>query len=159
MHQSNVRKHHHSTFAVMLKILCIFSLFFFSGNADVFHNLFPDTFATPDNNELKPKEHSKLGSQRKAAAVSVDKTDFNGKWEVVSNNSGVSAMHAILMPKINKVLMYDATIWRISKIPLPPEKMPCHLVNPQTNERDCWAHAVLFDVETSQLTALKVHCL
>lgn len=145
----------------MFKILYIFSLFFFSGYANVFsnpfHKLFPDRLSTFDENGLKPKENSKLESN--SNAISADKTDYNGNWELASDNSGVSAMHVILLPKINKVLMYDATIWRISKIPLPPEKMPCHLVNPQTNERDCWAHSVLFDIETSQLNALKVHYL
>lgn len=83
-------------------------------------------------------------------------TDFNGKWELVSENSGVSAMHAILLPKLNKVLMYDATVWRISKIPLPPEKMPCRIANEEAGELDCWCHSVLFDYETAKLTALKV---
>ncbi|XP_044461352.1 aldehyde oxidase GLOX1-like [Mangifera indica] len=83
-------------------------------------------------------------------------TDFNGKWELVSENSGVSAMHAILLPKLNKVLMYDATVWRISKIPLPPEKMPCRIANEATGELDCWCHSVLFDYQTSNLTALKI---
>ncbi|KAK4853061.1 hypothetical protein QYF36_003174 [Acer negundo] len=81
---------------------------------------------------------------------------YKGKWELVSQNSGVSAMHAILLPKINKVLMYDATIWRVSKFPLPPQKMPCHMVDPVNKIQDCWCHSVLFDIETSQLQALKI---
>ncbi|XP_031250612.1 aldehyde oxidase GLOX1-like [Pistacia vera] len=147
----------YTPFAVMLKVLYIFSLFFFSGYANIFsnpfHKLFPDRVSTFENG-LKPKKISKLESESKA--ISADKTDYNGNWELVTDNSGVSAMHVILLPKINKVLMYDATVWRISKIQLPPEKMPCHLVNPEKNERDCWAHSVLFDIETSQLKALKL---
>jgi len=81
---------------------------------------------------------------------------YKGKWELVSQNSGVSAMHAILLPKINKVLMYDATIWRVSKFPLPPQKMPCHMVDPVNKIQDCWCHSVLFDIETSELQALKI---
>ncbi|KAK2645606.1 hypothetical protein Ddye_020801 [Dipteronia dyeriana] len=81
---------------------------------------------------------------------------YKGKWELVSQNSGVSAMHAMLLPKINKVLMYDATIWRISKFPLPPQKMPCHMVDPVNKIQDCWCHSVLFDIENSQLQALKI---
>ncbi|KAJ0043716.1 hypothetical protein Pint_17507 [Pistacia integerrima] len=65
-------------------------------------------------------------------------------------------MHAILLPKLNKVLMYDATVWRTSKIPLPPEKMPCCIANEETGELDCWCHFVLFDYETAKLTALKI---
>ncbi|KAK1549465.1 hypothetical protein Q3G72_002532 [Acer saccharum] len=81
---------------------------------------------------------------------------YKGKWDLVSQNSGVSAMHAILLPKINKVLMYDATIWRVSKFPLPPQKMPCHMVDPVNKIQDCWCHSVLFDIETSELQALKI---
>ncbi|KAJ4718876.1 glyoxal oxidase-related protein [Melia azedarach] len=65
-------------------------------------------------------------------------------------------MHAILLPKIDKVLMYDATIWKISKIPLPPHKMPCRIADHTTGELDCWCHSVLFDIETSKLKALKL---
>ncbi|TXG61422.1 hypothetical protein EZV62_012785 [Acer yangbiense] len=83
-------------------------------------------------------------------------TGYKGKWELVSQNSGVSAMHAILLPKVNKVLMYDATIWRVSKFPLPPQKMPCHMVDPVNKIQDCWCHSVLFDIETAQLQALKI---
>ncbi|KAK0570746.1 hypothetical protein LWI29_005793 [Acer saccharum] len=85
-----------------------------------------------------------------------DGRGYKGKWELVSQNSGVSAMHAILLPKINKVLMYDATIWRVSKFPLPPQKMPCHMVDPVNKIQDCWCHSVLFDIETSELQALKI---
>ncbi|XP_044472420.1 aldehyde oxidase GLOX1-like [Mangifera indica] len=83
-------------------------------------------------------------------------TNFPGKWELVTPNSGISAMHLILLPKVNKALMYDATVWRISNITLPPEKMPCRIANPATGEQDCWAHSVLLDYETGQLTPLKI---
>ncbi|XP_031288178.1 aldehyde oxidase GLOX1-like [Pistacia vera] len=108
------------------KLLCFLSLLFVSGYADEFLN------------------------------VPIGLTNFNGQWELVSENSGVSAMHAILLPKLNKVLMYDATVWRTSKIPLPPEKMPCRIANEETGELDCWCHSVLYDYETAKLTALKI---
>lgn len=95
------------------------------------------------------------GGGHQAAQVDAE-TKFKGAWELVSDNSGVSAMHAILLPKINQVLMYDATIWRISKFPLPPEKRPCHMFDPVKKMEDCWAHAVLFDINTYKLTALKI---
>ncbi|XP_031282897.1 aldehyde oxidase GLOX1-like [Pistacia vera] len=110
----------------MYKIICFLSLLFISGYAD-----------KPDPLPLRL-------------------TDYNGNWELISENSGVSAMHAILLPKLNKVLMYDATVWRTSKIPLPPEKMPCRIANEETGELDCWCHSVLFDYETAKLTALKI---
>ncbi|KAI9192595.1 hypothetical protein LWI28_025248 [Acer negundo] len=94
--------------------------------------------------------------QNNNVEVDAVNTGFKGKWDLVSDNSGVSAMHAILLPQINKVLMYDATIWRISKFPLPPEKRPCHVFDPVRKLEDCWCHSVLFDIETSQLKALKI---
>ncbi|XP_021903124.1 aldehyde oxidase GLOX1 [Carica papaya] len=93
---------------------------------------------------------TKGGRKRDSSSV---KTDYLGKWELFSRNSGVSAMHAILLPVINKVLMYDATIWRISQIKLPPGKR-CHIVKQATGKKDCWAHAVLLDINTAALKPL-----
>ncbi|CAN8244129.1 unnamed protein product [Cochlearia groenlandica] len=80
-------------------------------------------------------------------------TNWPGQWELFLENSGVSAMHAILMPISNQIQFYDATIWRISKIKLPPG-VACHVVNPKTNRIDCWAHSVLVDVNTGAIKAL-----
>jgi hypothetical protein len=77
-----------------------------------------------------------------------------GRWELVTVNSGVSAMHAILLPRVNKVLMYDATIWKKSEIRLPTGH--CRLLNQTTGEKDCYCHSVLFDVATTALTPLQV---
>ena len=78
-----------------------------------------------------------------------------GSWELVSVNSGVSAMHSILLPKVNKVLMYDATIWKKSEIRLPAGH--CRLLNKTTGENDCYCHSVLFDIATSAITPLELH--
>lgn len=80
-----------------------------------------------------------------------------GSWELVSVNSGVSAMHSILLPKVNKVLMYDATIWKKSEIRLPAGH--CRLLNKTTGENDCYCHSVLFDIATSAITPLEVFIL
>ncbi|RID55435.1 hypothetical protein BRARA_G02698 [Brassica rapa] len=102
--------------------------------------------------ELKPPD-------LRADGVDTDPTpkgpemNWPGKWELFLKNSGVSAMHAILMPKINKVQFYDATIWRISKIKLPPG-VPCHVYDKKTNAIDCWAHSVLVDIETGNIRPL-----
>lgn len=116
--------------AVFIKVLCILPLFLVSGSAQT----------------NKPVRRQYVGLA----------SNYTGRWDVVSQNSGVSAMHAILLPKINKVLMYDATIWRVSRFPLPPQKMPCHMVDPVNKIQDCWAHAVEFDIETAELGALKI---
>ncbi|KAH7572274.1 hypothetical protein ACOSP7_015345 [Xanthoceras sorbifolium] len=128
---------------MFIKLLCFFPLFFISGSATIFWNPFFNFPVQNQNN--KPSFRGENAE-----------TGYKGKWELVSQNSGVSAMHAILLPKVNKVLMYDATIWRISKFPLPPQKMPCHMVDPVNKIQDCWCHSVLFNIETSELQALKI---
>ncbi|KAH7572275.1 hypothetical protein ACOSP7_015346 [Xanthoceras sorbifolium] len=148
--------------AVMFKVLCFYvlPLLFVSGqaqqilessfNQDANGNPQPQTdpTAVPDV-KPKPKPGNDVGAENAEPG-------FTGKWELVSDNSGVSAMHAILLPKINKVLMYDATIWRISKFALPPEKRPCHVVDAAKKIEDCWCHSVLFDIDNYQLKALKI---
>ncbi|KAM7276345.1 hypothetical protein ACFE04_018211 [Oxalis oulophora] len=78
--------------------------------------------------------------------------DYPGKWELFSKDSGVSAMHSILLPN-NQVVMYDATIWEISRIKL-PKGVPCRHIGPGND--DCWSHAVFFDIETGKKTPLKL---
>lgn len=80
--------------------------------------------------------------------------EFKGKWELFVENSGVSAMHVILLPKIDQVMMFDATIWKISKLKLPGP--PCRPVE-GTNELDCFCHSVLLDIETKKIKPLRVH--
>ncbi|VVA94356.1 unnamed protein product [Arabis nemorensis] len=87
------------------------------------------------------------------ALVEGPETKWPGKWELFLKSSGVSAMHAILMPVINKVQFYDATIWRISEIKL-PQGVPCHLYNHKTNAVDCFAHSVQVDIKTGNLRPL-----
>lgn len=110
---------------------------------------------------------SETGNRREAAELkqpeqgNLPEMNWPGKWELFLKNSGVSAMHAILMPKINQVQFYDATIWRISKIKLPPG-VPCHVYDTKTGATDCWAHSVLVDIETGNIRPLAVikttHC-
>ncbi|GLT98543.1 hypothetical protein SLE2022_160430 [Rubroshorea leprosula] len=83
------------------------------------------------------------------------KSNFKGKWELFTDNSGVSAMHLILLPKVNKVLIFDSTIWLKSNIKL---DNPCRVVDEGKGPvRDCYAHAVLLDIETASLTPLRLH--
>ncbi|CAN1170033.1 Aldehyde oxidase GLOX1 [Linum perenne] len=97
----------------------------------------------------------KAKGKKNLATHMVNPTGFNGKWELFCENTGVSSMHAILLPKVNKVLIYDATIWRVSKIMLPNGE--CRILNPKTGEKDCFAHSVLLDMETAKLTPLELH--
>ncbi|KAL1207598.1 Aldehyde oxidase GLOX1 [Cardamine amara subsp. amara] len=102
--------------------------------------------------ELKPPQADKRKGRGGAAAAGPE-MNWPGKFELFLKNSGVSAMHAILMPLINKVQFYDATIWRISQVKLPPG-VPCHVYDEKANKIDCWAHSVLIDIETGNIRGL-----
>ncbi|MBA0852279.1 hypothetical protein Goshw_003348 [Gossypium schwendimanii] len=82
------------------------------------------------------------------------KTTFKGSWELFVENAGVSAMHLILLPKINQALMFDATVWKISKMKLPGP--PCRRVE-GTNKEDCYVHSILMDIETGKIRPLRLN--
>ncbi|XP_022751712.1 aldehyde oxidase GLOX1-like [Durio zibethinus] len=86
------------------------------------------------------------------ANVSVE-TKYKGKWKLFTQNAGVSAMHLILLPKIDQALMFDATVWKQSKLKLPGP--PCRQVE-GTNEQDCFCHSVLLDIETAKIRPLRL---
>lgn len=119
-----------------------------------FNNGFRDNGAVKAAQQQPAAAAGRGGGRRRGGGVEAQ-TNWPGKWEIFLQNSGVSAMHAILMPVINQVQFYDATIWRISKIKLPPG-IPCHVVDPKTKRIDCWAHSVLVDVSTGAIKPLSV---
>ncbi|CAK8579523.1 unnamed protein product [Lathyrus sativus] len=91
----------------------------------------------------------------------VKKLDFAigsiGHWEIISQDSGVSAMHVNLLPT-NKLIIYDAKVYRTSRIRL-PEGEPCDLYKDfktQEEKIDCFAHSVEYDIETNQVRPLKL---
>lgn len=91
------------------------------------------------------------GNQNQAANPDFE-TQFAGKWEYVNPDVGVSAMHAQLLHN-NRIYLYDCTVYRISrlKLPIPIQEclpFPDPVLGP---ERDCWAHAVEYDVETNKV--------
>ncbi|OMO58218.1 hypothetical protein COLO4_34804 [Corchorus olitorius] len=88
----------------------------------------------------------------KVGGGDVKSTNYKGIWELFTENSGVSAMHLVILPKIDQALMFDATIWNISKINLPP---PCRKLD-DTGKEDCFAHSVLMDIETAELRPLRI---
>ncbi|PKA61207.1 hypothetical protein AXF42_Ash006104 [Apostasia shenzhenica] len=83
------------------------------------------------------------------------KTQFSGAWEVVSADSGVSAMH-LAVTRENKAIMFDATIFGASHARL-PANMSCRPDINRKNESvlDCYAHAVEFDLKTYRTRVLK----
>ncbi|KAL3747454.1 hypothetical protein ACJRO7_016271 [Eucalyptus globulus] len=82
-----------------------------------------------------------------------EESEFEGKWELVLEDSGVSAMHIQLLPN-NKALIFDSTVLGPSKIQL-PKGTPCP-VRPNAKEPDCWAHADIYDIETGALRPLTI---
>ncbi|XP_050894093.1 aldehyde oxidase GLOX1 [Lathyrus oleraceus] len=92
----------------------------------------------------------------------VKKLDFAiasiGQWEIISQDSGVSAMHVNLLPT-NKIIIYDAKVYRMSRIRL-PEGEPCvpfKDLQTQEDRIDCFAHSVEYDIETNQIRPLKIN--
>jgi hypothetical protein len=81
--------------------------------------------------------------------------DELGTWTIVSQNSGVSAMHMAVM-RHGKAVMFDTTTTGRSLLRLPQNN--CR-VDPRAKTEgtmDCWAHAVEFDYATGGLRPLKV---
>lgn len=84
------------------------------------------------------------------------RTNFKGRWALVSENSGVSGMHVILLPN-NKLIMYDASAFHISDIKLPMGRcVPFADKRTRQLQQDCWAHGVEFDIKSGNIRPLKV---
>ncbi|KAF8100028.1 hypothetical protein N665_0232s0004 [Sinapis alba] len=137
----------------IIVLLAVFSQPSFSGDTGS-----SDEMETGNEHEadamMKPQ---RIGNRKRrgggGAIVQGAEMNWPGKWELFLKSSGVSAMHAILLPLINKVQFYDATIWRISQIKLPPG-VPCHVFDHVHNKVDCWAHSVLIDIESGHIRPL-----
>ncbi|CAD6332873.1 unnamed protein product [Miscanthus lutarioriparius] len=73
-----------------------------------------------------------------------------GSWTIVSENSGVSAMHMVVM-RHGKAIMFDTSTTGSSLMRLPQDN--CR-IDPRAKEEgtmDCWAHSVEFDYNTGGL--------
>jgi hypothetical protein len=78
-----------------------------------------------------------------------------GSWTIVSENSGVSAMHMVVM-RHGKAIMFDTSTTGRSLMRLPQDN--CR-IDPRAKEEgtmDCWAHSIEFDYNTGGLRPLKV---
>jgi hypothetical protein len=112
---------------------------------------------TPTFKDLKPVEEDLLKPVEEVAK----KVDFElasiGRWDLISPDSGVSAMHINLLPT-NKIIIIDALIYRVSRIKL-PNGVPCvpyKDLKTQEDKIDCFAHSAEYDIETNQVRPLKV---
>ncbi|CAN6332049.1 unnamed protein product [Urochloa humidicola] len=78
-----------------------------------------------------------------------------GEWTIVSENSGVSAMHMAIM-RSGRAVMFDTSTTGRSLMRLPQDN--CR-IDPRADEEgtmDCWAHSVEFDYNTGGLRPLKI---
>lgn len=143
----------------IIVLLAVFSQPSFSGDTGS-----SDETETGNGHEAAEMQPQRAGNRKgrggRGGIAQVAEMNWPGKWELFLKSSGVSAMHAILLPLINKVQFYDATIWRISQIKLPPG-VPCHVFDHVHNKVDCWAHSVLIDIESGHIRPLSVtnYCL
>lgn len=138
-----------------LKVILIFSLLFLARGLDEDNTQFPQLPQLPGlpfpfgQQEQQPIEVDAKG---------VLEIDSIGNWELISENAGVSAMHINLLPT-NKIILYDAKIYRISRLKL-PEGMPCIPFKDNDQDKlDCFAHAVEYDIETNQVRPLQVRLI
>ncbi|KAI4350828.1 hypothetical protein L6164_005239 [Bauhinia variegata] len=89
------------------------------------------------------------------------KADFEttsiGNWDLVNQDSGVSAMQINLLPN-NKIIAYDTKTYRKSRLLLPPGVTCLSFVDDKTKEliNDCWAHSIEYDIQTNNVIPLKM---
>ncbi|XVF88584.1 hypothetical protein PTKIN_Ptkin19aG0062600 [Pterospermum kingtungense] len=117
------------------------------------NNLNADGDSSTESDDSSFDGELRKGGGGPAYTVVNTETDYKGDWELFTPNSGVSAMHLIILPKIDQALMFDATVWKQSKIMLPGP--PCRQVE-GTNEQDCFCHSVLMDIETAKLRTMRL---
>ncbi|XP_020105929.1 aldehyde oxidase GLOX1 [Ananas comosus] len=114
-----------------------------------------DPVAADDNGLTPPPVKPSNVPPPKAVILPLDEgAGFAGKWEIVSENAGVSAMHLVIM-KHGKAIMFDTTALGPSLMRL-PEGNCREIPNGKDGALDCWAHAVEFDYNTGESRRLKV---
>ncbi|KAL8127118.1 aldehyde oxidase GLOX1-like [Apium graveolens] len=93
-----------------------------------------------------------------AAAISLScaATAGGGKWDMLVQNVGVSAMHMQLLNN-NRVIMFDRTDFGNSNISLPDHKCVTYRSSHNgTLKVDCTAHSVEYDIRTNSIRPLTI---
>ncbi|KAL6344547.1 hypothetical protein AAG906_002452 [Vitis piasezkii] len=125
----------------------------FSGDHTPFKGPLIDPFIAlfgEGNSEKGSKKYSD-GSKENGG-----KGEYKGGWELVSHNSGVMAMHMVLLPRTNKVVMVEAANFGPSQVRLSRWKCRLFLRKRGINDEDCWAHAVEYNTKTAAIRPLKM---
>lgn len=172
-----------AAFAVSLLLLSssgeaffdIFNIFRPRSDSDYFQNAFdgsreplPPTQTEHEERGAAPATATGLtrvpssGPPSKAAADTVELAADKGggpigEWTIVSENSGVSAMHMAIM-RDGRAIMFDTSTTGRSLMRLPQDncRIDPRAKGKQEGTMDCWAHSVEFDYNSGCLRALKV---
>ncbi|KAG8379477.1 hypothetical protein BUALT_Bualt07G0092600 [Buddleja alternifolia] len=79
---------------------------------------------------------------------------LQGKWRLLHESIGISAMHMQLM-RNNKIVMFDRTDFGASNLSLPAGR--CRYdPNDKILQKDCTAHSILYDVGSNAFRSLTV---
>ncbi|XP_044963070.1 aldehyde oxidase GLOX1-like [Hordeum vulgare subsp. vulgare] len=97
-------------------------------------------------------EPSKASLDTISLRVNVRDDKPDGAWTIVSENSGVSAMHIAIM-RHGRAIMFDTVTTGRSLMRLRFDN--CRH-DPRRHRTDCWAHAVEFDYTTGAIRPLKI---
>ncbi|KAF8716233.1 hypothetical protein HU200_026513 [Digitaria exilis] len=172
-----------AAFAVSLLLLSssgeaffdIFNIFRPRSDSDYFQNAFdgsreplPPTQTEHEERGAAPATATGLtrvpssGPPSKAAADTVELAADKGggpigEWTIVSENSGVSAMHMAIM-RDGRAIMFDTSTTGRSLMRLPQDncRIDPRAKGKQEGTMDCWAHSVEFDYNSGCLRALKI---
>lgn len=77
-----------------------------------------------------------------------------GKWKLLVQNGGVSAMH-MAVTRRNTVVMFDRTDFGPSQLMLPNNRCRDDAQD-QALTHDCWAHSIEYNVRTNVVRALEI---
>uniref|UniRef100_A0A0D6R2K5 Galactose oxidase-like Early set domain-containing protein n=1 Tax=Araucaria cunninghamii TaxID=56994 RepID=A0A0D6R2K5_ARACU len=82
-----------------------------------------------------------------------EKQVLPGRWELLLQNAGVSAMHMTLM-HTNKVLIYDRMDTGPSNITLPDAGCQNVTASDEWQHPECWSHSVEYDIASNNVRPL-----
>ncbi|KAL4328692.1 aldehyde oxidase GLOX1 [Arachis ipaensis] len=107
-----------------------------------------------NNDEGDDKEGEENSRKEKKGDLNIR---WKGGWELINEESGVSAMHINLLPT-NKILVIDAKVYRVSRLKLPEgaKCIPFRDEAANADREDCWAHAMEYDIFTNEVRPLRI---
>ncbi|KQK04938.2 LOW QUALITY PROTEIN: hypothetical protein BRADI_2g16900v3 [Brachypodium distachyon] len=98
---------------------------------------------------------SKVSQDTIVLPVDTDDDKPDGAWSIVSDNSGVSAMHMAVM-RHGRAVMFDTSTTGRSLMRLRQDNCRVDPRAKKPGTADCWAHAVEFDYARGAIRPLKI---